>query len=120
MHQLWGLQPWNSVSSHWGSPILPTCNPERCRQEAPSSTRWPRGPAGSCQRGWGGSDRSSSPAGLGRTMRKKGEGDGVDEMAMPCSVGSDMGWGACPAPLWVFTGERRKGNAGEKKARSEG
>lgn len=53
-------------------------------------------------------------------MRKKGEGDGVDEMAVPCSVGSDMGWGACPAPLRVFTGERRKGNAGEEKARSEG
>lgn len=41
-----------------------TCSLCRCRLEAPSSTRWPRGPADSCRREWGDSDRSCGPAGL--------------------------------------------------------
>lgn len=77
--------------------FLPTCSPERCRQEAPSSTHWPQGPRGSCLRGWGGSGHSSSPAGLGRTMWRKGEGEGVDEMDMPCAVGS-ITVGSLPQP----------------------
>lgn len=73
-----------------GNLILPTCSPERCRQEAPSSTHWPRGPGGSCRHGWGGSGHSSSPAGLGRAMGRKGK-EGVDEVAMLHSVGSWCG-----------------------------
>lgn len=41
-----------------------TCSLCRCRLEAPSSTRWPRGPADSCRRGWGDSGHSCGPAGL--------------------------------------------------------
>lgn len=41
-----------------------TCSLCRCRPGAPSSTRWPRGPADSCRRGWGDSGRSCGPAGL--------------------------------------------------------
>lgn len=48
-------------------------------------------------------------------MWKKGEGEGGDEMEMPCSMGSVTVVPA-PTPLWVvFTGERRKGKAEEKR-----
>lgn len=48
----------------------PTCSPGRCRQGALSSTPGLRGPGGSCQHGWGGSGRSSSPADLPATGKR--------------------------------------------------
>lgn len=49
-------------------------------------------------------------------MWRKEGGEGVDEMEMSCSVGSVMGWEPAPTPLWVvFTGEKRREKAGEKR-----
>lgn len=77
-----------------------TCSLGRCRPEAPSSTRWPRGPADSCRRGWGGSGHSCGPAGLSMdtqhskvNKRRRPSACGARDFRKHCQSGSKTAQG---------------------------